>query len=271
MTIMHVCVPALASGCASELRHLKLALRGPGFFVCAGVDSFHDDGPNLDCNVLQRAYEASMRFHASEATRWIQSKPTTKPQRWWFTMSEGRPTPPDSEHPGVADAIRALDSRLASVAQILAASIDQALQLPYNGFLQSSSRAMLRGLRYDGATADGMGIGSHVDFGSFTLCHSNCDGLEALDKRGPEHQWHRLAGGKLYFLVGSGLEKKSRREVRAVTHRVRLSTPCERFSFCRLHGVSTRQSGTRVVFPAVAAETAAAAAVAAAVSAMDSG
>mmetsp|Transcript_107174 Transcript_107174/g.334073 ORF Transcript_107174/g.334073 Transcript_107174/m.334073 type:complete len:110 (-) Transcript_107174:9-338(-) len=108
---------------------------------------------------------------------------------------------------------------------------------------------MLRALRYQPAADDSRGdrpkkgIPAHVDFGDFTLCHSRDEGLEAADRQAGG--WQLLPADQLVFMSGSGLELKTRgrqHRVRAVQHRVMLAAS-ERISFCRLHGVSSSQSG----------------------------
>mmetsp|Transcript_94906 Transcript_94906/g.253750 ORF Transcript_94906/g.253750 Transcript_94906/m.253750 type:complete len:105 (-) Transcript_94906:6-320(-) len=99
---------------------------------------------------------------------------------------------------------------------------------------------MLRALRYPPRPGGSLGIVSHVDFGDFTLCWSNGEGLQVQRHDG---EWDPLPGGCWHCMAGGGLQKRTGGLVRAVQHRV-VGTSQERFSFCRLHGVSDRQRGS---------------------------
>lgn len=261
MTLLTLSVAALAHGCPLELERFDRGLRGDGFFVCdglslgpAGAEESAAGGGATGSEIrreLSEAYAASRRLHARGPSDWLRSKPTKEPQRWWFTAVEERPLP--GEHVDVTEgdaegddddglrrgaaadaaAVRTLDRRLASVAAVLAAAACATLGLRRPTVLGGS--AMLRGLRYARSTAPGQfGIPAHIDFGDFTLCHSDCEGLEAW-AREPE-EWQRFPAGELCFLAASGLERKSKGGVKAVQHRVNQAEG-ERMSFCRLHGV----------------------------------
>jgi len=220
-----VSIIALAQGCAIEMQELHRGLRA-GYFACA-VDG---DGDPL----FSQAYAASHRLHG------LPSKSIRKrAQRWWFTGYEGRSWPGEAEDPEAVQAIRALDSQFAKVAAVLAGAAFLSLGLRRPTVLGGA--AMLRGLRYAGSEPsdpERAGIPAHVDFGDFTLCHSNRPGLEVWDEEAEE--WSALLPGRLYFIAAAGLESKSKGKVKAVKHRVSQSNH-ERFSFCRLHGVPAAQ------------------------------
>merc|ERR1712032_383352 len=177
---------------------------------------------------------------------WIKGKPNKGHQcRSWFTAAHGRPWPSEAEHPGFSTAIMALDAYLAGVAAVLVVCVSRALALRPEEMAKTSSEAMLRALRYAPERSDTrvrlpkVGIPGHVDFGDFTLCHSDKEGLEALDRQ--SSAWQQLPANELCFMSGAGLESKTKRQphcVRAVEHRVMLNAT-ERLSFCRLHGVSS--------------------------------
>ncbi|CAE8625092.1 unnamed protein product [Polarella glacialis] len=229
MSLLTISMAALARGCSLEMQLLNRGLRGPGFFACGGHDM------PAGSEVLVDAYAASRRLHNLRPNTSIRKKPSTNPLRWWFTAVEERPWPGEKEDPEAANAIRKFDAQLAGVAAVLAGAATIALNLRCQNF--SGGSGMLRGLRYARqSSADGeLGIPAHVDFGDFTLCHSEQQGLEVWERETSE--WHALPPGQLYFLAAAGLERKSKGEVHAVQHRVSQSQDTERLSFCRLHGV----------------------------------
>ncbi|CAE8662345.1 unnamed protein product, partial [Polarella glacialis] len=244
------------------LHQLGFALRGRGFFVCEDVNLDQGDMTPL----LQEAYAASRQFHAAEASRrqrslssqWTRGKPNSGPySRAWFTGANGRRWPRDEDHPGFTTALQSLDARLAAVAAVMAAAL--ACAFPSETFASAPSETMLRALRYAPSTppaepevaitttntnnknndsnSNNHGIPAHVDFGDFTLCHSDSEGLEAWEREAG--LWQPLPAWQICFLAGTALESKTQQAVRAVEHRV-LRCPAERLSFCRLHGVSAQ-------------------------------
>mmetsp|Transcript_69431 Transcript_69431/g.159515 ORF Transcript_69431/g.159515 Transcript_69431/m.159515 type:complete len:137 (+) Transcript_69431:215-625(+) len=125
-----------------------------------------------------------------------------------------------------------------SVAHTIASSAERAFALP--GQLEATpALAMLRALRYPPRPSGALGIVSHVDFGDFTLCWSDGEGLQV---QGHDGQWDLLAADCWHCMAGGGLQKRTGGLVKAAQHRV-VGTDQERFSFCRLHGVSHRQRG----------------------------
>lgn len=236
MPISTVKLAALVSGCSLEHQRLHRALCGPGYFTCdaSAIET-------TEIVAIREAYTASRRLHLQEAQRgvsvgsWAHARPKAKPTRWCFTLAKGRARPSELLHPGVDDAIRALERCFAEIAAVLAVAIVRALGLHKMSLARASSSSLLRCLRYAPSSSPGeLGIGPHVDFGDFTLCHSDHKGLEVEEH--DSGSWETLPAGELHFLAATGLEEKAERRVRAVTHRV-LAPAKERLSFCSFHGV----------------------------------
>lgn len=246
--IVSLSVVSLARGCAESMGQLKSAVQDSGYCVCEVSDSIDY---SLE-DVLPRAYSLSRRFHECESNlhssqrRYLKCKHS----RSWFTVTPGRELPGEDEHPGLANSLWALDFKFAAVATVLASALTSVLCLNAASLSSTPSRAMLRVLRYaplaqkpgidNKAVVSEHGIPAHVDFGDFTLCHSNQDGLQALHPT--LRSWCPLPSGQLCLLAAAGLESKTTGKVKAVEHRV-VSGDVERLSFCRLHGVSQSQSG----------------------------
>lgn len=221
----------LSRGSTHELQRLCAALRGPGFFAATG---------KLSDSVVLEAYAASCKLHSrADACNWAKTKcpPKGRPTRWWFNAQRGHPWPEDE--PGSTAAIRAMDSSMDRAAAILASATSEVLGIDpasLGASPDSDHCTNMRVLRYAPVShrQDELGISAHVDFGDFTLCHSNGEGLQILDRT--VDTWHDAAGAELIFIAATGLQRKSRGAVKAVSHRVQPSK-AERFSFCRFHGV----------------------------------
>ncbi|CAE8599117.1 unnamed protein product [Polarella glacialis] len=219
--VRKVSIPALARGCPTELAVLDLALRGTGYFLCETLE-LSEKQTNKTVQMLDKAYEASRSLHSREPhlSRWIQRKPcepgsagSSACLRSWHTFALGRHLPEESEQPGFVAAVGDLDAYLAGVASVLARAVTSALSLsPVDCLADSPSMAMLRGLRYPEVVvpiseevADKselrFGILPHVDFGDFTLCHSENGGLEVWERE--THTWQSLPARQLCFLVGT--------------------------------------------------------------------
>eukprot|EP00931_Biecheleriopsis_adriatica_P090056 TRINITY_DN64104_c0_g1_i1.p1 TRINITY_DN64104_c0_g1~~TRINITY_DN64104_c0_g1_i1.p1 ORF type:complete len:251 (+),score=36.20 TRINITY_DN64104_c0_g1_i1:16-768(+) len=231
--MLKVRLAALAGGCALELQRLSSALHGPGFFACTSPDL------EPSSSLVTHAYAASRALHErSDAHRWVKTKcsPHGQPRRWWLNAQVGQQWPEDEASHA---AVRAMDAQLALAAATLALATVRLLGLTPSSLGATAERTYasnMRVLRYAPGSVElrDDGIPSHVDFGDFTLCHSNAPGLQVWDRMTGE--WHEVPGGELMFLASVGLQKKSKGVVRAVHHRVQAGT-CERYSFCRFHGV----------------------------------
>lgn len=234
-------ISALAAGRAVELERFSRALHSPGFFACE-LDDWHPDLV-AEGGLLANTYAVSRRVLRGRSQKGVNVYNTeldsigAKPQRWWFTAVRGRRWDWAEGHAGAEEAVLALDTSLVAVAGVLAGAVAYTLQVPRESLAEAPLDAMLTVRRYPRASS-GMeeGLPSHVDYGYFTLCHGDRDGLEAWDREALA--WRRLPAGMLHFLAGAGLEKRSAGRIPAVQHRVCLSES-ERFSMCRLHGVVT--------------------------------